>query len=374
MKIKVKRDHLSSGLSQVLNVVGSRATMPILSNVLLEAKDGVLSLSTTNLDLGIRARIKAEVEEEGAITLPVRRFFNIIKELPSEDVVVATNPQNQARISSGASTFKIMGLGREEFPPLPDFETSAAITLDQAELATLLEQVAYAQSTDESRFVLNGVHVNFQQDKLTLAATDGRRLAVASRNAVVPAEAVGAVILPARAIIELARMLNKGMKVRLSYTPRRITFEIGVDNDNSGLAGSIFLYSKVVEGNFPDYARVIPKETGQRVTLEREPLLECVHRASLVCSEKSNTVTLKFSANLLEVLAQSPDFGAAHESLPIAYAGPDIQVAFNPFFILDPLRSLACDTVFLDVKDAASPGVIRTVENFLCVIMPVRSA
>ena len=169
------------------------------------------------------------------------------------------------------------------------------------------------------------------------------------------------------------RMLDKGPKVNISFNERRAAFQIGVEKDSpTGLLDSIYLYSKVVEGNYPNYNQVIPKETHQRIKLERELFYQCVHRAAHVCSEKSNSIKIKLSSNLLEITASSPDFGESHESMAIAYSGPDLQVAFNPNFVADPLKALTKDEVFFELKDEVSPGVFKTLDNFLCVIMPVR--
>lgn len=372
MKFKINRDHFANGLVHVLNVVGSKATMPILSNVLIEAEKDQISLTTTNLDLGIRCRIKAEVKEGGAVTLPVKRLAGIVRELPSVDVTFDASPNHQIKLTSGGSTFRIMGIGKEEFPPLPEFGEEKAFSLDQAELVAMLKSVAYAQSSDETRYILNGVYFNFKDGKLALVATDGRRLALISKEMEVPAESGGAIILPARTVAELQRLLEKGERVKISFNERRAAFQIATDKDASGMIDNIYLYSKVVEGNYPNYQQVIPKETHQRIKLERELFLQCVHRAALVCSEKANSVKIKLSSNLLELTAQSPDFGEAHESMAIGYSGPDLQVAFNPAFLMDPLRALTKDEIFFELKDEVSPGVFKTLENFVCVIMPVR--
>ncbi len=372
MKFKINRNHFASGLAQVLNVVGSKATMPILSNVLIEAEKDQISLTTTNLDLGIRCKIKADVKETGAVTLPVKRLAGIVRELPNVDVTVDASPNHQVKLTSGGSNFRIMGIGKEEFPPLPEFGDEKAFTLEQADLTTMLKSVAYAQSTDETRYILNGVYFNFKDGKLSLVATDGRRLALVSREMDVPAESSGAIILPAKTVSELQRLLDKGEKLKINFNDRRAAFQINTDKDTSGLVDSIYLYSKVVEGNYPNYQQVIPKETHQRIKLERELFLQCVHRAALVCSEKSNSVKIKLSSNLLEITAQSPDFGEAHESMAIGYSGPDLQVAFNPTFVMDPLRALTKDEIFFELKDDVSPGVFKTLDAFLCVIMPVR--
>ena len=372
MKFKINRDHFANGLAQVLNVVGSKATMPILSNVLIEAEKDQISLTTTNLDLGIRCKIKAEVKETGAVTLPVKRLAGIVRELPNVDVVLDAAASHQVKLTSGGSTFRIMGIGKEEFPPLPEFGEEKAYSLEQSELVTMLKSVAYAQSTDETRYILNGVYFNFKDGMLSLVATDGRRLALTSKEMDVPPETSGAIILPAKTVGELTRLLDKGEKVKINFNDRRAAFQIATDKDTSGLIDHVYLYSKVVEGNYPNYHQVIPKETHQRIKLERELFLQCVHRAALVCSEKANSVKIKLSSNLLELTAQSPDFGEAHESMAIGYSGPDLQVAFNPNFLMDPLRALTKDEVFFEVKDEVSPGVFKTLESFVCVIMPVR--
>ncbi len=372
MKFKINRDHFSNGLAQVLNVVGSKATMPILSNVLIEAEKDYISLTTTNLDLGIRCKIKAEVKEGGSVTLPVKRLATIVRELPNVDVTFDATPNHQVKLTSGGSTFRIVGIGKEEFPPLPEFGDDKSFTLEQAELTSMLKSVSYAQSSDETRYILNGVYFNFRDGKLSLVATDGRRLALISKDLEVPAESAGSIILPAKTVSELTRMLDKGEKLKIAFNDRRASFQINTDKDSSGLVDSIYLYSKIVEGNYPNYQQVIPKETHQRIKLERELFLQCVHRAALVTSEKSNSVKIKLSSNLLEITAQSPDFGEAHESMAIGYSGPELQVAFNPAFVMDPLRALTKDEVFFEVKDEVSPGVFKTLESFICVIMPVR--
>jgi len=295
-----------------------------------------------------------------------------VRELPNVDVTLDVSPNHQVKITSGGSTFRIMGIGKEEFPPLPEFGEEKAYSLDQAELVSMLKSVAYAQSTDETRYILNGVYFNFKDGKLSLVATDGRRLALISKEMEVPESSAGAIILPAKTVGELTRLLDKGEKVKINFNDRRAAFQIGTDKDTSGMIDHVYLYSKVVEGNYPNYQQVIPKETHQRIKLERELFLECVHRAALVCSEKANSVKIKLSSNLLELTAQSPDFGEAHESMAIGYSGPELQVAFNPAFLMDPLKALAKDEVFFEVKDEVSPGVFKTLENFVCVIMPVR--
>jgi DNA polymerase-3 subunit beta len=373
MKFKINQDHFSNGLQQVLNVVASRSTMPILSNVLIEAEEGHISLTTTNLDLGIRCRIKAEVTDTGSITLPVRKLATIVKELPVNEVFLETSEKNQARITSGGSLFKIMGISSEEFPPLPTFENRKVFELSQDEIVNMLKSVSYAQSTDENRYILNGVYFNFADEKLTLVATDGRRLGLTGLDLEVSEENTGSLILPAKTVAELERLMGKGEKVNIAFNDRQAAFEIGLDEaGDSGLVDHLYLVSKIVEGNYPNYRQVIPKETEHRVKIERELMLECVHRAALVTSDKSNSVKIKVSKNLLEISGQSSEYGESHESMAIAYDGPEVQVAFNPQFLMEPLKALNKDEVFFEFKDELSPGLFKTLDNFICVIMPLR--
>jgi DNA polymerase-3 subunit beta len=373
MKFNINQDHFSNGLQQVLNVVASRSTMPILSNVLIEAEEGHISLTTTNLDLGIRCRIKAEVTDTGSITLPVRKLATIVKELPVNEVFLETSEKNQAKITSGGSLFKIMGISSEEFPPLPTFENRKVFELSQDEIVNMLKSVSYAQSTDENRYILNGVYFNFADEKLTLVATDGRRLGLTGLDLEVSEENAGSLILPAKTVAELERLMGKGEKVNIAFNDRQAAFEIGLDEaGDSGLVDHLYLVSKIVEGNYPNYRQVIPKETEHRVKIERELMLECVNRAALVTSDKSNSVKIKISKNLLEISGQSSEYGESHESMAIAYDGPEVQVAFNPQFLMEPLKALNRDEVFFEFKDELSPGLFKTLDNFICVIMPLR--
>lgn len=373
MKFKISKDHFSNGLQQVLNVVGSRSTMPILSNVLVEAKEDHIALTTTNLDLGIKCRIKAEISEQGKTTLPVRKLATIVRELPKDEVLVEVNENNSAQITSGGSNFKIMGIASDEFPPLPTFENRHVYELSQLDIVSMLKSVSYAQSSDENRFILNGVYFKFADDKLTLVATDGRRLALTAVDLVTGDDTVGSLILPAKTVAELERLMGKGEKVKIAFDSRQAAFEINLDDsENSGLVDHLYLVSKVVEGNYPNYQQVIPKETEHRVKVERELMFECVNRAALVTSDKSNSVKLKMSKNLLEISASSPEYGESHESMAIVYDGPEVEVSFNPYFMAEPLKALTKDEVFFEFKDHLSPGVFKTLDNFLCVIMPLR--
>ena len=374
MKFDVKRDHFSQGLQQVLNVVGTRATMPILSNVLIEAEEDSVGLTTTNLDLGIRCRIRADVETPGAITLPVRKLATIIRELPILDVQVETSPNNQTRITSGGSRFKMMGIGRYEFPSLPTFDDEHLFHLSQSELTEMLRNVSYAQSSDETRYIMNGVYFSFNDEKLTLAATDGRRLAVMSKEMEISEENAGQLILPAKTVAEIERLLGQGDKVKVAFNDRQVAFELEVNDkdQSSGLLRGTYLVSKVVEGKYPNYRQVIPRETRHRIKVERELLLDCVRRAALVTSDRSSEVKVKVHENLLEVTGSSPEYGDSHESMAVQYSGPEVSISFNPEFLIHPLRAQSKEEIIFEFQDDLNPGVFRTTDSFLCVVMPLR--
>jgi len=348
--------------------------MPILSNVLIKAEGDSIALTTTNLDLGIRCQIKASIETPGALTLPVRKLATIVKSLPNSDVEMESTSGNQAKIASGGSLFRIMGISEEEFPALPSFEDQHEFNLAQDELVNMLKSVSYAQSADENRYILNGVYFIFEENKMTLVATDGRRLALTSKDMEVSGENAGNLILPAKTVAELERLLGQGESVKITFSDRQVAFAIAIKDNlkEGGLQDSIYLVSKIVEGNYPNYKQVIPKETEHRIKVERELFQECVQRAALVTSDKNNSVKIKLSQNLLEISGSSPEYGESHESMAIAYEGGDVQVAFNPSFLMDPLKALTKDEVYFEFKDELSPGVFKTLDSFLCVIMPLR--
>ena len=362
MKFSVSKDKLLEGLSTVQNVVSTRTTLPILSNVLLQAVEGELRLTTTDLDVGVRGRVEAHVERTGATTLPARRLFAIVRELPAAEIYAEVDTKNLASIRSGSSYFKILGLPEEEFPPLARFENAKEFSIAQKDLKDALRKTSYAISTDETRYVLNGILFSFKENKLTSVATDGRRLALVDLELEFPRSQEIDVIIPTKAVLELQRLVKDEGDVKVSIGENQIAFEL---ND-------ALLVSKLIEGNYPNYRQVIPAEAKERITLEREVFLNAVRRVSLLASEKSNSVKLIFSKGNMDIVAVTPDVGEGKESLPIMYKGKDFSIAFNPEFLMAPLRNLPNDEVFLDLIDEMSPGVIKIHGAFLYVLMPMR--
>lgn len=375
MKFKINKEHFSIGLKQVTNVVSSKPPMAVLNNVLIKAEGDSVMLTTTNLDLGIRCSIKAEVEKPGEITLPVKKLAAIVNAMPQQEITVESADGQTARIRSGRSDFqRFNGLKAEDFPPLPSFVDQHSYELGPQELLGMLRSVSYAQSTDENRYILNSVYFNFAEGKLTLVATDGRRLALISRDMKVEQEDEGSIILPAKTVSELEKLLAQGKVVKISFNDRQVAFdiEVGEESSNNGLTGSIYLVSKIVEGSYPNYRQVIPKEAEQRIKIERELMLETVQRVALMTTDKQNSVRLKIAENCLEISGQSAELGEAKEPIEVEYAGPEVQIGFNPDFLLSPLRNITKDEVFFEFKDEMSPGVFKTLDNFLCVVMPLR--
>ena len=362
MKFSVSKEKLLEGLQTVQNVVSTRTTLPILSNVLLQAVDGQLRLTTTDLDVGVCGSIDAQVERAGAATLPVRRLATIVRELPASEIQVDIDSKNIASIRCGQSFFKIMGLPEDEFPPLPKFENAKEFKIAQKELKDALKKTSYAISTDETRYVLNGILFSFKENKLTMVATDGRRLALVDIELEFPRSQEVEIIVPTKCVTELQRLLNDTGDLRMTVGENQLAFEIN----------GTLLVSKLIEGNYPNYRQVIPGEAKERVTLEREAFRDAVHRVSLLASEKSNSVKLVFTKNNIEIAANTPDIGEAHESLAVSYKGKDFSIAFNPEFLMAPLRNLPKDEVYLDLIDEMSPGVIKIQSPFLYVIMPMR--
>jgi DNA polymerase-3 subunit beta len=362
MKFSVTKEKLLECLQQVQNVVSTRTTLPILSNVLLQTNGREVRLTTTDLDVGVRGSFEANIEKEGATTLPARRLFTIIRELPSSEIQFDVDGKNAASIRSGQSFFKILGLPEEEFPPLPKFDDSKVVTIRQKDLRDGLRKTSYAISTDETRYVLNGVLFSFKDNKLTLVATDGRRLAMLDIDLEFPRSHEADIIVPTKAVTELQRLLTDDGEVRVSVGGSQIAFDL-----NNSL-----LVSKLIEGNYPNYRQVIPGEMKERVTLERETFLNSLRRVSLLASDKSNSIKLNFSKNNIDITANTPEVGEAKESLPVAYKGREFSIAFNPEFLMAPLRNLAEDEIFLDLIDEMSPGVIKIQSPFLYVLMPMR--
>lgn len=362
MKLVATKEALLDGLQRIQNVVSSRVTLPVLTNALLETTETGLRLTTTDLEVGIRCEVAAQIERAGATTLPAKRLAAIVRELPSAEVILETDSKNITSISCGSSFFKIYGLPKEDFPPFPAPQDAKTYTLKQSELRDGVRKTGYAISGDETRYVLNGILFSFTENKLTMVATDGRRLALFDCDLEFPKSQERDFIVPTKAVNELHRILGDDGEAQILVGENLATFR----------AGTTELASKLVEGNYPNYRQVIPGEAKERITLEREALFNSVRRVSLLSTEKTSSVRLSFTKNNLDISANTPEVGEARESMAVAYRGPDLSIAFNPEFILDPLRNLTEDEVHLELIDEISPGVLKINTPFLYVLMPMR--
>lgn len=368
MKLAITKDAFANGLQAVQNVVGARTTLPILSNVLLQAEDNRLCLTATDLDVTVACSVEAKVVRKGATTLPAKRLFSMVREAALGEIELEMDERNLCVLRSGPSVFKIRGLPAEDYPPLPSFAEQQPIVLPQDRLKAMLRRSAFAASTDESRYVLNGIYFSLKDHKVTAVATDGRRLALTDEEADIGEGVNVEFIIPTKAVAELTRLLQDKGTVELRHTENQAAFRLV---DEAG--GAVNVTTKLVEGTYPNYQQVIPRECKERVTLVREEFIQALRRAEIMTSDKSNSVKLHFQRNTLLITANTPDVGEAQETVAINYRGADLAVAFNPVFLVEALRALDTEDVFFELTDELSPGVVKINGPFLYVIMPMRT-
>jgi len=362
MNLTISKDQILNGLQAVQNVVSSRTTLPILSNVLLQADGERVEFTATDLDVTVACSVEAKVKKSGAITVPVRKLFGIVRELGGGEI-----DKNECGIRSGSSFYKIHGIGADEFPPMSKFKDDKKVALTQETTKSMLGKTSFAISTDESRYVLNGVFISLRDHKMTMVATDGRRLALVDEEVEISEKSQGEFIIPAKAVNELSRLLQEKGDVEIKFGENQAAFRL---KDDKGF--SVLILTKLIEGNYPNYRQVIPTETKERVPLVREEFLHALRRAEIMTSEKANSVKLSFSKNNLVITANSPEVGEARESLAVNYKGREIAIAFNPKFLIEPLNALTEDEVFFELTDELSPGVLKINGPFLYVVMPMR--
>src|ERR1700744_3688628 len=367
MNLSIAKDQIIAGLQAVQNVVSSRTTLPILSNVLLRAEGNHVEFTATDLDVTVACSVEAKVGKPGATTVPVKKLFGIVKELNGGEIEIETYEKNVTSIRSGSSYFKINGLAAEEFPPLPKFKDDKKVVLEQDNVRSMLKKTSFAVSTDESRYVLNGIFISLKEGKMTLVATDGRRLALVDEEVEVSEKSSGEFIVPAKAVNELNRLLQDKGDVEIKFGENQASFSL---KDDKGF--SVLLVTKLIEGNYPNYPQVLPGEAKERIPLVREEFLQALRRAEIMTSEKANSVKLTFGKNNLAITANSPEVGEACETLAVNYKGKEMAIAFNPRYPIDPLAALTDDEVYIELIDELSPGVFKIKGPFLYVVMPMR--
>jgi DNA polymerase-3 subunit beta len=367
MNLTIAKDQILNGLQSVQNIVSTRTTLPILSNVLLRADNKRLELTATDLDVTITSTVEANVKAPGGITLPAKKLFGIARELGSTELDLDVDDKNVCSIRCGPSFFKIRGLSADEFPPVAQFREDKKAILPQEKVRAMLKRTSFAVSSDETRYVLNGIFVSLKEHKLTMVATDGRRLAMADEEVDISEKSQGEFIVPAKAVNELNRLLQEKGDIEIRFTDNQAAFTLK-DEKNMDTV----ITTKLIEGTYPNYRQVIPGETKERVTFAREELLHALRRAEIMTSEKQNSVKLTFTKNNLSITANTPEVGEAQESIAINYKGKDLAVAFNPGYLLEPLNALVDDEVYLELIDELSPGVLKINGPVLYVVMPMR--
>ena len=367
MRLTIGQEEFISGLQAVQNVVSTRTTLPILANVLLCAEGKKLKMTATDLDVTITKTVNATVEERGAITLPVKKLHSIAREVGGSQLNLVVK-NDACIIESGAFSTRVKGLPAEEFPPIPEFPKQNTIKLEQAKVKSMLRRTAYAVSVDENRYVLNGLFLSFKEKKLTMVATDGRRLALAEEESEQPQENPTEIIVPTKAIQELNRQLGEEGEVEIKITENQASFSTGKNEDEEAQ-----VITKLVEGAYPNYKQVIPAESKYRVTMDKEELLHALKRADIMTSDKANSVKLTFTENNLMLTTNTPEVGESKEKMAINYTGEETSIAFNPQYFIDPLKALVEEEINFEFTDQLSPGVIKVNKPFLYVIMPMRT-
>lgn len=373
MKLAIEKSELLKALGRLQAIVEKRNSMPILANVLLDAKkDGdseTLQFSATDLEVGIRALQPVEVEEPGSLTVGAKKFFEIVRELPDEKVQLESTANSYLDIRCGRSHFTLAGTAAEEYPALPEFSPERPTILPSEILSGMIERTMYAASVDETRYNLNGVYFEVQKDqsKLRMVATDGHRLAMVDRALPGAIEGLkSGVIIPRKGLAELKRLLDEDDAAEVE-----LAFE-----GNNGMArkGDVTLVMRLIEGEFPNYQQVVPSEPGIQLILDSDRLAKALRRVVLLSSERSRAVKLEITEGEAVVTSSNPDLGDARDEIDIDYAGEKVSIGFNARYVLDALASLHTKEVRLGLQGDLSPAVLVPTndEDALAVVMPMR--
>ena len=368
MKIKTQKQNLLNKIQAIQNVITTKNALPILSNILLEAHKDKLRLTATDLDIGITCSIPVNILEAGAITVPAKRFSDIVKELPEDEVEINTKKNNLVNIETKSCQFKLMGTSPEEFPKLPEFQDKEVIRLEQGSLKKMLTLTAFAVSSDETRYVLNGILLKMKNNNLTLVATDGRRLAIADKKLSTPANKEIQIIIPIKTIHELNRNLQEEGELSLVLGANQVLFEV----DDTAII------SRLIEGQFPDYQQVIPPVSQNKIKISRDLFMMAVRRAALLSTPDYQAVKIEvFPAKgssqdaRLVVSKSTPDVGESREELTIGYGGKEIAIGFNPYYLTDVLKNIGDESIEFEMTDSDKPGVLRS-DGYVYIVLPMR--
>jgi len=375
MKLRIERDELLTGLQRVQGVVEKRNTMPILSNILLEARSDGVNIIATDLEIGMRGLYKAAVTQTGSVTLSARKLYEILKELREGEIELTVADNNWTTIQAGKSQFKIVGLPSQDYPALPSIEREGLTPLTGVGFGDLIRKTLFAVGHNDARYILNGLLVTLttieKKTMLRLVGTDGHRLAVAEQE-VTEASAKDApreikAIIPKKAALEMRRLLEEeDGEPLIGFSKNLMIFR------KSGL----LLTSRLMEGTYPNYQQVVPKdkEVEKRVTVDRAELEGALRRVAVLSRDKTHAVRVTFAPGRVTLFSSNPDFGEATEELPARYEGPTLVTGFNARYLLDVLAVVDGDGVTLQMEAPLSPCLVRDPESpgFASVVMPVK--
>ena len=362
MKFKIIRSAFVEGLKSVQNIVPSKGSLPILQNVLIEAIDNTLKLTTTDLDITIISRVDCKVEASGITTLPVKHLFNTILKAPEGEIEIEVDDNDQALIKAGNSRTKINGKKESEFPRISQDEESCKYNIEAAVIKEMLRKTSYAASQDDTRRTLKGVLMSFKDKKLIMVATDGRRLAMVENEVEYPADFEKDIVLPSKTVQELLRSIGNEGEIKITVFKNKICLELS----------NVTIYSKLMEDAYPNYKQVIPKEINETVVIDRQLLIDAIDRASVMTMDEAHSIKLIFEENKLIVTSTSSEAGEAKDVVAIKYAGEKIEIMFNPGYVLDPLKVIDDNEITFNLNNGHSPAIIKCSVPFLYVLMPLR--
>jgi DNA polymerase III subunit beta len=368
MELVVRKFDLLKELQLFQGIVERKNTIPILANVLIDAKGETMRLAATDLEVGLRAECKASIAKAGALTLPAKKLFEIVKELPDTDIRIEEEKHGTVKVAADRFEGRIQTLAKEDFPTLPDLAPGDGVAIDRALLREMVTKTQFAITGEDTRYFLNGALFVVRHDAMMLVATDGHRLAVvtAPREGDPKVEETRT-ILPKKTLSELGRLLADGEgDIRFAKDDSHIFFRID----------GRLLVSRMIDGQFPAYERVIPKNNDERVEFERDRFQAAVRRVALMSNERSRAVKFAIESGRVEIASQTPELGEAKEQIPVEYGGPAMTISFNAQYVLDFLNAVDTDVVAVEFKDDVSQTVMRPVGttnyDYTYVVMPMR--
>ncbi len=370
MKFVISTQELNYLINTCQNVVSAKPAMPILSNLLIEAKNGELMVTGTDLSVGLRCFTEAKIIEEGSTTLPAKKFASLIRELTAINVEISTNEHHVTEICADSSRFRLNGMSGNEFPALPDLSNALSIKVSQESLKEMFFRTSFAVSRDDNRYSLTGVYMHVENQKARFIGTDGKRLARAHLDLETDASFTGGYILPLKAVEEMLKILQDESEATLYLTPDKI----GLETDNC------FLVSKLLSGEYPDVSRVIPAKSDALVSIHREELMTLLRQVSLFTVEAHHSVKFSFGSGELKLSANTMEIGEGKVSMPVNYRGAPLDIAFDPAYFLDILKHSKGERINLGLTDSFNPGVITDVDEEekkpgsspLFILMPMR--